>query len=194
MQAQHHHRRLPPGRPGSRPGWWSGGGPHDMMPGVLVLLVGIAGAVGAVCRYGLGVAVGLIGPSGSPWVTPGVKVTGVFPAGIPRGGRARPRQRRPGRDRDRLARGVHHLSPRSAPTPSPWPETASSPSPARTSWPPSYSVSPARPLACSWATSPDSAFRPWPEFEGPGRGLPHRHRWSTSRARPGTGPGPLPGP
>jgi len=49
------------------------------MPGVLVLLVAIAGALGAVCRYGLGLAVG---PAGSPWTTLGVNVAGSFLLGV----------------------------------------------------------------------------------------------------------------
>ena len=46
---------------------------------MLVLLVAIAGALGAVCRYGLGLAVG---PIGSPWATLGVNVAGSFLLGV----------------------------------------------------------------------------------------------------------------
>ena len=49
------------------------------MPGVLELLVAIAGALGAVCRYGLGLAVG---PAGSPWATFGINVGGSFLLGV----------------------------------------------------------------------------------------------------------------
>ena len=44
-----------------------------------LLLVAVAGAVGALCRYGIGLAVG---PVGFPWVTLGINVGGSFLLGV----------------------------------------------------------------------------------------------------------------
>ena len=44
-----------------------------------VLLIGIAGAAGALCRYGIGVAVGA---RSFPWSTLGINVAGSFVLGL----------------------------------------------------------------------------------------------------------------
>lgn len=46
---------------------------------MLVLSIAVAGALGALCRYGLGV---VVGPLGFPWVTLGINVAGSFLLGL----------------------------------------------------------------------------------------------------------------
>ena len=44
-----------------------------------LLMIAVAGAAGALCRYGLGLAVG---PLGFPWVTLGINAAGSFLLGV----------------------------------------------------------------------------------------------------------------
>ena len=73
-----------------------------------LVLIGLAGAAGALSRYGIGQA---IGPRSFPWATLGINVVGAFVLGVVLGG--------PGVDRwsttvtatgrRRLPRRVHHV-------------------------------------------------------------------------------------
>ena len=50
-----------------------------MLSSVKVLLVALAGSLGALARYGIGVA---IGPRSVPWATLGINVSGSFVLGL----------------------------------------------------------------------------------------------------------------